>query len=85
MKPKFNIGDRVKFFKDEDNQAGEIISFSFDPELETFRYVISTTQLNLLDQRFDPAVKHCLEEELVEEGTAPVKDEVVEPEVENEK
>lgn len=84
MEPKFKIGDRVKFHKDQDSEAGEIISFSYDPQLETFRYVLGVKQLNMQDQRFDDAVKHCLEDELVEEGTPPTEDEVVEPEVENE-
>ncbi len=84
MEPKFKIGDKVKFHKDNDSEAGEIISFSYDPTLETFRYVLGVKQLNLEEQRFDEAVKHCLEDELVEEGTEPIKDEVEEPKKEKE-
>ena len=78
MNPKFAIGDKVKFFKDTDNEIGEVLSYTYVPSLETFRYTISAKQVDLAATKIHEAVKHCLEEELVEPGIAPVKDEVVE-------
>lgn len=78
MKPKFNIGDRVKFHRHTDGKAGEVLSYAYVPELETFRYTISAKQNNPDEQRYDNAVRHCLEEELIKEGEKPTKDEVSE-------
>ena len=78
MKPKFNLGDEAKFFKDSDALAGKVLSYSYDSNLETFRYVISAKQVNIAEDKVDEAVRHCLEDELVKVGTEPVLDKVVE-------
>lgn len=85
MEPKYQIGDKVKFHKDTDAEVGEVISYAYVPELKTFRYTISAKQLDLIEVKIHDAIKHCLEEELVEPGTEPKKDEVVEPEKTEEK
>jgi len=79
MKPKFDIDDNVKFFKDSDSLVGKVISFAYDPGLKTFRYTFTAKQVNLAEERVDEAVRHCLESELVKPGTEPVLDKIVKP------
>lgn len=84
MKPKYNIGDKVKFFKDADSLAGAIISFGFDPQLGEFRYTFSVKVFDPEKNDMIDGVKICLESELVKPGTEPVLDKIVEPKKENE-
>lgn len=80
MKPKFKIGDKVKFFKDHDGLVGEITSFAYVPELKTFRYTFTAKQVDVINETIHDAIRICLEDELVEPETERVLDEVVEPE-----
>lgn len=77
MKPKYNIGDEVKFFKDSDSQAGKVVSFSYDPIEEEFRYSFTARAYDVIKNDMVDGVKNALESEIVEVGTDPVLDKVV--------
>jgi hypothetical protein len=64
MKPKFNIGDEVKFSKDPDSQSGKVLSFSYVPEVEEFRYVFSAKAFDPEKNEMIEGVKTCLESEI---------------------
>lgn len=66
MKPKFNIGDKVKFLDDSDSLAGIVVSFSYVPESEEFRYTFGVRAYSPEDNEMKDGVKTCLESELVE-------------------
>lgn len=66
IKPKFDIGTKVKFAMDSDNEAGLVLSYAYVPELETFRYTISSKEVDLAKKEIIEGIKTCLEDELVE-------------------
>lgn len=63
-KPKFNIGDTVKFLSDFDSEAGQILSFSFDGI--AYRYTFSSEVYDPSIRKMINGIKNCLESELVE-------------------
>jgi hypothetical protein len=64
MKPKYNIGDQVKFSLDPDSESGEIISFSYVPEVKEFRYVFTSKAFDPGKNEMIEGVKTCLESEI---------------------
>ena len=75
MKPKYNIGDKVKFHRHGDEKAGEIISFTYVPESKTFRYTFTSGAYDAQTNSMIEGVRHCLEDEIILEGEKPTKDE----------
>ncbi len=65
MKPKYNIGDKVKFKNDSDALAGVVASFSYVPEVKSFRYSSSVKAFDPEKNEMVDAVKTCMEKELV--------------------
>ncbi len=64
MKPKFEIGQKVKFVNDNDSEAGKVMSFSFSPD-RGFVYQISSKEVDLAKKEIINGVKSCAESELV--------------------
>jgi hypothetical protein len=65
MKPKYNIGDKVKFKSDSDALAGVVASFSYVPEAKSFRYSLSVKAFSPEKNEMVNATKTCMEKELV--------------------
>lgn len=65
--PKFEIGQKVKFMRDTDNDAGHIIGFSFDSEVG-YRYQVQCKEVDIENKTIITGIKTCLESELVEVG-----------------
>lgn len=61
--PKFSIGDRVKFHTDGDEDAGEVMSFSFDSN--GYSYKVSSKEVDIKAKIIIEGVKSCHESELV--------------------
>lgn len=70
----YKIGDRVKFHKDIDSLAGEIIRISIDQDGPV--YTFTSKAYDSTTNSMVEGVKIAREEELVEEGVEPTKDEV---------
>lgn len=64
MKPKYSIGQSVHFKGDSPEEAGKVLSYSFDGETHT--YVISAKEVDIKAKKIIDGVKHCKEDELVE-------------------
>lgn len=64
MKPKFEIGQKVKFVNDSDSEAGKVLAFSYDPN-RGFVYQISSKEVDLAKKEVVNGVKSCSEKELV--------------------
>lgn len=64
MKPKFEMGDKVKFVNDNDSDAGEVVGYSFNNE-RGFVYQISSKEVDLIKKEVVNGVKSCSEAELV--------------------
>lgn len=60
MKPKFEIGQKVKV--SNDGEIGEVLSFSFDGE--KFIYRISSKEVDIAVKEVINGVKTCGEDEL---------------------
>lgn len=63
MKPKFNVGDKVKFVGDKDEEAGEVVGFSYTAD-RGFVYQISSKEVDLAKKEIINGVKSCAEKEL---------------------
>lgn len=74
MQPKFSIGQKVKFHLDSDSEIGEVLSYSFHPETG-FTYQISAKEVDLEKKEIIQGIKHCREDELVEEELVEEKSE----------
>lgn len=61
---KFEIGQKVRFIGDSENDAGEVLSLSFDGE--NWSYKISSKEVDHARKEIIEGVKICLEDELVE-------------------
>lgn len=64
MKNKFNIGDKVKFIKDKDSDAGKIVGFGYSEE-KGYVYTISSKEVDLEKKEIIDGVKNCNENEIV--------------------
>ena len=65
MQPKFSIGEKVRFVGDKDIDAGMVLSYSYVPELKTFRYSISSREVSVATKELIDGIKTCLESELI--------------------
>ena len=63
-KPKFNIGDVMKFKGDSDFEKGEVLKYSYTPK-EGWSYVISAKEVDIEKKEIIKGVKTCLEDELI--------------------
>lgn len=64
MNPKYTIGQSVYFKGDLPEEAGQVLSYSFDGT--SFTYVISSKEVDIKAKKIIEGVKHCKEDELVE-------------------
>lgn len=62
-KNKFDIGELVRFVGDTDNDAGVVLSLSFDGE--SWSYSISSKEVDHARKEIIEGVKICKESELV--------------------
>lgn len=63
IKNKYNIGDRVKFIGDTDNDVGLVVGLSFDGEEWTYK--ISSKEVDVAKKEIIEGIKTCKESELV--------------------
>jgi hypothetical protein len=59
---KFNIGDTVRFIGDTEDQAGKVLSLSFDGS--EWVYKISAKEVDFSKREIIDGIKHCKESEL---------------------
>lgn len=64
MTPKFEIGKKVRFIGDSEADAGNVVSFSFEPD-RGFIYKISSVDVDVKNKKLVNGFKTCLESELV--------------------
>lgn len=64
MNNKFEIGQKVRFIGDTENDAGEVLSLSFDGE--NWTYKISSKEVDHAKKEIINGIKICREDELVE-------------------
>jgi len=64
MKPKFEIGQKVKFVNDSDDEAGKVLGFSYTAD-RGFVYQISSKEVDLGKKEVINGIKSCSEKELV--------------------
>lgn len=60
--PKFKIAQKVKFTGDNDEEAGEVLSYSFDGK--EYYYKISAREVDMTAKKIIDGVKNCVESEL---------------------
>ncbi len=66
MKPKFEIGQKVRFIGDSERDFGNVVSYSYDLE-NGFIYKISAVDVDVKEKKLINGFKTCLEGELVAE------------------
>lgn len=62
-KNKFSIGQKVRFVGDTDNDAGKVLSMSFDGD--NWSYKISSKEVDHAKKEIIEGVKICAESELL--------------------